>query len=147
MYSPCLNGSIRGSIWIVLFLLAAETGEAGEPLFALISWGTDPTMPDELPLTLGSSRYSSLFCLLRRRNQNKRAPARTSKPPTTPTTMPTMPPVPSPDFLDEAPFWSPLGSVCVGDLPLPSVTCPDDDELAGVVEVEDVESVDDCKTS
>lgn len=101
---------------MVLFLLTAETGEAGEPLFALISGGTDPTMPDELPLTLGSSRYSSFrFCRLRR-YKRKAAPQTKSKPPTTPTTMPTMAPVPSPECFTGVPVWrSPLGS-CEGEL-------------------------------
>jgi hypothetical protein len=133
----------------VLFLLATETGEAGEPLFTLISGGTDPTMPDELPRTLGSSRYSSWFCLLRR-SQKKKARAMIATPPTMPTTMPAMAPDESPDFelLVVVPDWSPLGSpVCRGRPPLLLELCPPDDadEGGGVTLADDEEDDDDVE--
>lgn len=119
---------------MVLFLLTAETGEAGEP-FALISGGTDPTMPDELPLTLGSSRYSSFRLCRLRRYRKKAAPPTRRRPPTTPTTMPTMAPVASPECFTGVPVWrSPVGSC---EVELLSDVCPG----GGVVEEVEVEKV------
>lgn len=120
---------------MVLFLLTAETGEAGEPLFALISGGTDPTMPDELPLTLGSSRYSSFrFCRLRR-YKRKAAPQTMRAPRTTPTAMPAMAPVLNPECFTGVPVWrSPVGSC---EVELLSDVCPG----GGVVEEVEVEKV------